>query len=70
MSHISDPNYDAVWPGDYGHFQQDIYCKCCGGIKDGLVGFPGEWSCECGCSDEYDDTIDVEQAQLKKKESE
>jgi len=60
---MQDPNYLAVWPGNYGHFQQDIYCGSCGGIKDGLIGFPGEWACVC-----YDDTNDVEQYQLKKVE--
>jgi len=26
----------------------NTYCSNCGGVRAGMVGFPGEWPCECG----------------------
>lgn len=49
---MSDPEYNAVWPGTYGRVKDGAVCDKCGGIRPGFIGMEGEWPCDCEEGDE------------------
>ena len=57
---MSDPNYTAQPEAPV-----ETHCPKCGGVYEGIIGFPGEWPCRCE-PDEPDPDAGMEEYLFRK----